>query len=146
MSLAYSVISPEFSSLIEFTAAYLCPNVQKKHSQSHRTPNENKEPEAKQCSCYVYFWAQKSFLCVYPLHCFYCHSTCQLGYKWNKGWVHQEPLPVASNMGIKQDSLTNRAPLLCLWQPVGDNAHPFSWWDYCYQMVFEPPAITLFTD
>lgn len=68
MSLAYSFIGPEYSPLIEFTAAYLCPTVHKKHSQSHRTPNENKEPEARQSSSYMYFWAQKAaFVYIYSI-------------------------------------------------------------------------------
>lgn len=53
----------------------------------------------------------KSCFCVHLSHCFYCHSTCQLGYKWNKEWVHQEPLPVASNTGMKQGCFTKRAAL-----------------------------------
>jgi len=48
MSLAYSVISSEHPYLIEFTAAYLCPNVHKKHSQNHRIANENRGKATQQ--------------------------------------------------------------------------------------------------
>lgn len=68
MSLAYSVISSEYPHLIEFTAAYLLPNVHKKHSQNHRIPNKNRESDAKQCSSYMYFWAQKApFVYIYSI-------------------------------------------------------------------------------
>lgn len=55
MSLASSVISSEYPHVIEFTAAYLCPNMHKKNSQNHRIPNENRETETKLCSSYMYF-------------------------------------------------------------------------------------------
>lgn len=68
MSLASSVISSEYPHVIEFTAAYLCPNMHKKNSQNHRIPNENRETETKLCSSYMYFWAQKTpFVYIYSI-------------------------------------------------------------------------------
>ena len=116
MSLAYSFIWSEYSCLTEFTAAHLCPNAYKKHSQSHR------------CSCYMHSWAQKApsiplfLLSQYP-------QVIGGGHSWNKKWYHQEPIGVSSNTWV-----TKRVPLLIFWQPpyytalcslpVGDILYP----------------------
>lgn len=132
MSLAYSVFSSEYCHL---TAVNLCLNVHKKHSQNHRIPNENREPEAKQ-QLHVLL-STKSPLCTFiPLSIVMVPASLVIVEIKNESIKSLKLLGVIiSNMGMEQSYFTQRASLLIFCQysyytslcsiPVWDTAYPY---------------------
>lgn len=125
---------------MEFTAAHLCPNVHKKHSKT--TEHLMKTKDQRQSS-YMYFWAQKAaFVYIYSIVSIVTEPASSVINETKNHRMNPSTFTCSIKPGMKQGCLTNRAPQLCLWQPEGDNAHPYPCWDCCCQTVF---AITLFT-